>query len=258
VRTSIEQCPPVQVAETCTGAPGVVDLWYWMYETVDEAALARAWCDLMAVEERERYERLRFERDRRLFLATRALVRTVLSRYAPVPPGDWRFVADGSGKPRIAAPQVSPDLHFNLANTPGMVICAVSVAHDAVGVDVERIDRTLDFLALANRYFAAPESAQLRRAESFNIARQFFTYWTLKESYVKARGLGLSLPLDAFWFAIDDNAVRIAFDSKEADVESAWSFASVDAPPFHLIAVAARTNGAMLSLRAAHMEPNVQ
>jgi len=241
------------VAETRSGAPGIVDLWYWMYEPIDETALAEAWCDRIAVDERERYERFRFERDRRLFLATRALVRTVLSRYAPVAPGEWRFVADGAGKPRIAGPQIFPDLHFNLANTPGLVACVVSAAHDAVGVDVERIDRTLDFVALANRYFAAQESRQLRNAGSFTLARQFFTYWTLKESYVKARGLGLSLPLDAFWFAIGDAAVRIEFDAKAADVESAWRFASIDVRPLHLLAVAARTNGAGLSLRAAHL-----
>jgi 4'-phosphopantetheinyl transferase len=254
VRASIDRCPAVRVAETCTGAAGIVDVWYWMYEPVDEETLARAWGDLLAAEERERYQRLRFARDRRLYLATRALVRTVLSQYAAVSPRNWRFETDPSGKPRIAAPEVRPALHFNLANTPGVVTCAVSVAHEHVGIDVERTDRTVDFIGLADRTFAPSESRQLRAMAAADVQRRFFTYWTLKESYVKARGRGLSLPLDRFCFTIDEAAVQVAFDTNTPDEhESAWSFASINIPPSHLIGVAVRTNGAILSLRAAHV-----
>jgi phosphopantetheinyl transferase len=93
---------------------------------------------LMTPEEHERYRRFRFERDRRMFLATRALVRTVLTRYATtVAPGDWRFAAGEHGKPRIAGPAVEPAIHFNLSNTPGLVVCAISIAHEVLGVDAE-------------------------------------------------------------------------------------------------------------------------
>jgi 4'-phosphopantetheinyl transferase len=253
VRASIGECPPVRVEQTCEGTPGIVDVWYWIYESFSEATLADGWSELLTVEERERYHRFRFERDRRLYLATRALVRTVLSRYAAVSPGDWRFVADTSGKPRIAAPNVSPALHFNLANTPGIVTCAVSVAHDLIGIDVERIDRTTDFVNLADRYFAPSESREIRAVTPANRPSRFFTYWTLKESYVKARGVGLSFPLDRFSFVVDDNAVRISFHSDADDVASAWAFASLYVPPTYLMGVAAKTSGPALSLRVTHV-----
>ncbi len=79
-----------------------------------------------------------------VYVATRALVRTVLSRYATVAPGEWRFAIGEHGKPRVANLDVTPSIYFNLANTAGLVVCAVSVAHELIGVDVERTDRKLE------------------------------------------------------------------------------------------------------------------
>ncbi|MBR0725550.1 hypothetical protein JQ612_13505 [Bradyrhizobium manausense] len=91
----------------------------------------------MSIDERSRHDRFLFEPDRRTFLAKRALLRIVLSRYASVSPDAWRFAAAAPGKPYVAAPVVRPALYFNLSNTPGLVVCAVSVAHSQVSVDAE-------------------------------------------------------------------------------------------------------------------------
>jgi hypothetical protein len=137
-------------------------------------------------------------------------VRTVLSATHP----SFRQTgASGgrAGKPRIAQPRVDPS-HFNLANTPGLVVCVVSTAHAEVGVDAERLERQVDFQGLADRLFSATEARALRLVEGRTMPRRFFDYWTLKESYVKACGAGLSLPLDRFSFCFDDEdvtAVRI-------------------------------------------------
>lgn len=254
-RVDIQQCPPICVADTLAGTAGVVDLWYWFYDADTEAALLDACHVLMTPDERERRQRFRFERDRRLFLATRGLVRTVLSRYAAVAPADWRFVADTSGKPRVTHPDVAPALHFNLANTAGLVVCAVGVAHEMIGADVERIDRRVDLMALADRYFAASERRALHALPPREQQRRFFEFWTLKESYVKARGMGLAQPLDQFSFSIDGPLITVAFDPGTADDEGRWRFALLDAPPCHVIAVGADTGGAPLSLRVAHLTP---
>jgi 4'-phosphopantetheinyl transferase len=125
----LQDLPAVSVAETLTLRQGIVDLWYSFYERVDEPAVLAAHEALMTPAERERHRTFYFERDRRLFLATRTLVRTVLSNYAAVAPADWRFAAGEQGKPRICSPLLAPPIHFNLANTSGLVVCVVSVAH---------------------------------------------------------------------------------------------------------------------------------
>jgi 4'-phosphopantetheinyl transferase len=253
-RASVSQLRTVSIAETLASRQGIVDLWYYFYEGIDDAELLAAHEALLAPDERERHGSFHFERDRRLFLATRALVRTVLSSYATVAPADWRFATSEHGKPRIGSPVVTPPIYFNLANTPGMVVCVVSVAHEPLGVDAERIDREAEALGLAERYFSASEVRGLRALPACEQPRRFFAYWTLKESYIKARGLGLVLPLDQFSFLVDDE-ISVVFDARLADDATCWRFALLDAPPNHMIAVGVKTGGAALSLRARQVVP---
>jgi 4'-phosphopantetheinyl transferase len=245
----------VRTAETLSGKCGIVDLWYYFYELSDDLALLAAQEALMTPDEFARCQNFRFERDRRMFVATRALARTVLSRYAAVAPGDWRFAIGEHGKPRIANPKVTPRIYFNLANTPGLVVCAVSIAHELVGVDVERIDRKLEVLGLGERYFSPSEFRALKGLPSTEQPRRFVILWTLKESYIKARGVGLSQPLDQFSLLLDQDEIGVTFDQKLPDDATRWKFALLDAPPHHMIAVGADTGGAPLSLRTAHTVP---
>ena len=252
-RAPLNQLPAISVAESLSSPQGIVDLWYYFCEDADTQLLASHQA-LLTPDELERLSRFRFERDRRLFLSTRALARTVLSNYAAVAPADWRFATNDHGKPLISAPIVVPAIHFNLANTLGLVVCAVSVAHEVVGVDAERTNREVEALALADRYFSSSEAVRLRGMSTPEQSEFFFSYWTLKESYIKARGLGLTLPLGQFSFHIADE-IGIEFEAGFADDASAWRFALLDASQHHRIAVSVKTGGAALSMRASRFVP---
>ena len=254
LRSSIHQFPPVSIAETLALGCGIVDLWYFLHDEIDDAELLAAHEALMTPDERKRHQRFHFERDRRLFVATRALVRTVLSSYAAVAPADWRFGVGEHGKPRVVHPAVRPLIHFNLANTPGLVVCLVSIAHQRIGVDAERTDHQTE-TPPADWCFSASEVKALRTLPAFTQSQRFFAYWTLKECYVKARGLGLALPLDQFSFLVDDHAIRLSFDDRLGDDATRWRFALLDVPARYLIAVGVDTGGAALSLRVAHLVP---
>jgi len=182
------------------------------------------------------------------------LVRTVLSAYSNVSPNDWRFTAGEFGRPRISKPQVTPTIHFNLSNTQELVVCAVSVAHEELGVDVERIDREIDAAALSQRYFSAYEASEIQSLPLREQQGRFFSYWTLKESYMKARGVGLSLPLDQISF-LCENGIKVDLDPRLSDDAALWRFALLDAPPHHMIAISVRTDGTALSLRASQVVP---
>jgi 4'-phosphopantetheinyl transferase len=253
---AIHELPRVVPAETLSGRAGLVDLWLFFHDALDDPALRAAQDALLAPEERERRDRYRFERDRRSYLATRALVRTVLSRYAAVAPEDWRFAAGEHGKPHVAGPGGAPRIEFSLSNTAGLVACAVSWAHARVGVDTEALDRPGELVTVADRFFSPKEVGALRSLAGDQQRRRFYSYWTLKESYIKARGLGLSLPLDQFTFLLDDGPeIGVAFDPRLGDEPSRWRFALLDASPRHLVAVGVDTGGAPLSLRAARCIP---
>ncbi len=247
--------PVASADEIKCGEPGVVDLWCYFLESNPDPDLFAAQAALLCSSERERCERFLLERDRRLFVASRALVRTALSSYFAVAPGDWRFSIGQHGKPSVASPLPTPRIHFNLAHTPGLAVCVVSGAHESIGVDAEMIESRREIFSDAERYFSSPERGALRACPGAKQPQLFFAFWTLKESYVKARGDGLGLSLDQFSFHFDEDAIHIVLDQSLADDATRWRFALVSASSHHLIAVAAKTGGAPLSLHTKVIVP---
>jgi 4'-phosphopantetheinyl transferase len=233
----------------------MVDLWCYFPDPIRDPELLSAQAALMTPDEEKRCGRFHFERDRQLFIATRALARTVLSNYFPVPPGDWRFSTGEHGKPFIASPILAPRLHFNLAHTRGLVVCVASAAHDLIGVDAEMLEGGRDIFGEAERYFSSSERSALRACPTSKQPRLFLAYWTLKESFAKARGEGLGLPLDRSSFHFEEDEIRIVLDPSLSEDATAWRFALLDAPPQHIIAVAAKTGGTPLTLRIQHTVP---
>jgi 4'-phosphopantetheinyl transferase len=198
---------------------------------------------LLDAGERARMGRFHAAADARRYLFAHALARTTLTRYAPeTPPAGWRFRTNEHGRPEIAG-AVTP-LRFNLSHTAGLVACAV--AHDRdVGVDVEHLHPprwdAAASLEVAASHFAPAERAGLEAAGPEARAARFFAIWTLKEAYIKARGLGLSLPLARFAFELDAGPEpRVRFDAGFGDEPEAWHFACLRPTPAHALALAVR------------------
>jgi len=235
-----------------TLGPNEVHLWYAHPEHITDPARLASLEALLSQEERERRGRFVFERDRHTFLITRALVRTVLSRYADVPPEAWGFVPNGYGRPEIDTPRGGPPLRFNVSHTKGLVACAVALERD-IGVDVEHLDRPSLGLGLAERYFAPAEVEALRRVPAEEMPRAFLDFWTLKEAYIKARGMGLALPLDGFAFHLGPGgAARITFSPRIDDDPFSWKFTRFVLKERHKVALAVRRppgGDAVLTLR---------
>jgi 4'-phosphopantetheinyl transferase len=223
--------------------PDEVHVWCTVTDIADPELLA-AYERLLAKEETARHARFLAEEPRRQYLFTRALVRTVLSRYAAVPPEAWAFARNEHGRPEVSGPVGAARLRFSLSNTRGLVACAVARTHD-VGADVEDLESRVGTRAIASQFLSPLEVAALQSQPIETQRRRFFEYWTLKEAYVKARGLGLSIPLDQFSLhLVKGGPVRISFDSRLDDDPSAWQFALLEPTPRHLLAVAIRTGGA--------------
>ena len=216
--------------------PGEVHAYYRVTHTLDERAVDDA-VALLSSDERARYSRFMFARDRRDYAAAHALLRTSLSRYAEVAPPSWRFREDPGGKPSLVADPAVPPLSFNLSHTHGLVACAVASAD--VGIDVQSVDRKVDD-RVARRFFSAREAADLRRCRSAALrATHFFDLWTLKEAYIKAIGRGLSHPLDTIVFTIGDDDAITFTPPPEVDAAS-WSFRLFAPTDRHRLAVAVR------------------
>jgi 4'-phosphopantetheinyl transferase len=208
-------------------------------ETLTDSALLAHLERLLSLEEQERRGRFRFPEGRHEYLVSHALIRISLSRYAPVAPHAWTFRVNEYGRPEIAGPLGAPRLCFNLSHTKGLIACLVALDRD-VGVDVEAIERSGDLLEIAARFFAPSEVAALASVDERERRQRFFEYWTLKESYIKARGMGLSLPLAEFAFTIANGVPRIAFTPEIQDEPASWQFELMQPGPKHILAASLR------------------
>jgi 4'-phosphopantetheinyl transferase len=226
-----------------------IDVWLTYYHAIVDPQLLANLHALLDDAERARQQHFFFDEDRLRYLVTRAMVRSVLSRYAAVDPAAWTFSENPWGRPEIAARHNLPGLHFNLSHTHGLIALAVST-HGALGVDVENVAVREPSFGIANRYFSPAEVAALAALPQAQRKDRFFEYWTLKESYIKARGMGLSLPLDRFSFHFPAaHEVRLAIDDDLGDDAAAWQFWQCRPRPDYLLALCAQRRQGTVTVR---------
>jgi len=232
-------------------------VWYaWVEQCADPRLLER-YRALLSREERERLGRYVFDYLKREYLLTRALCRTTLSRYADVHPADWTFCTNRYGRPEIAGPAGATGLRFNLSNARSLVACVVTRDVDA-GIDVEESNHGGDLLSIADTVFSPYERAQLLALPPELRRQRFFDLWTLKESYIKARGMGLSLPLQQFSFDVGAPRIGIAFAAEMAQDAAHWQFVLEHLGPDHTLAVSVERGGGpdfSVSMRQVIPEP---
>ena len=223
---------------------------------VTTPALFEGCARVLEDEESARAARFHFERDRRQFLVAHALLRAALSCFRAVAPSAWRFALGPHGRPYVASPDLEPALHFSLSHAHALVGVAISLG-EGVGFDLEHRRRRRVSEELVAACLAPAEHAALATLGPGARERRFFQLWTLKEAYVKARGLGLSLPLEQFAFSVEpEQPVRVSFQPALGDDPARWEFLSLSPTVEHAGAVALRVEpGERLSVRTCFMSP---
>jgi 4'-phosphopantetheinyl transferase len=216
-----------------------IHVWLaWDGELHDTALLA-GYEAMLDPAEHERRGRFSSAPLRHQFLITRALQRTVLAGYvAGVAPRDLRFVAGAQGKPALAPEFDNLNLHFNVAHTQGLVALAVGRVA-ALGIDVENLTARTAPLPIANRFFSSDEARDLAALPPHEQSSRFFALWTLKESWIKATGLGIAAGLGnvSFDFESDHRATRVSIVDDEA---RQWAFWQARPTEEHVLALALR------------------
>ena len=172
-------------------SPAEVHVWRTNLDVAK--VLQGSFCGWLDEEELNRASKFIFQKDRDRFIAAHVFLREVLSRYLHVDPGEIRFEANEFGKPLVAG----DTLEFNLSHSRDISLLAVA-RNRSVGVDVEYIRSDLEIEAIARRFFSYSEVSDLLSLPQRVQNLAFFSGWTRKEAFIKARGQGLSIPLDGF------------------------------------------------------------
>ena len=164
--------------------------------SVADAPLAEFFGSLSS-DERERAAQFAHEKDRNQFIAVRGCLRQLLGDYLQRSPTEIRFEYGSHGKPSLPARDNDNDFRFNVSHSAGIGVLAFSRGRE-VGIDVELLDARFDIHSLTRSCFSSVEREAMQLCPEDEQLRRFFQLWTAKEAYIKARGGGLSIPLQDF------------------------------------------------------------
>jgi len=213
--------------------PDVVHVWMRWLQVAP--ALEAELYALLSPDEREQTSRFRVERARRAFILTRGTLRSLIAVYVGKAPHELALKRTHHGKPLLDGPF---DLRFNVSHTEGLALLAFARKRE-IGVDVEKIRPQPDARKLAERFFSISERSELAHLSGSELQRAFFRCWSRKEAYIKARGEGLSLPLDQFDVSIAVGASQVLLATRPDPSEaSRWLVRDLPTSPEYAAALA--------------------
>jgi 4'-phosphopantetheinyl transferase len=188
----------------------------------------------LSADEKERAARFHFPKDRDHFIIAHECLRDILARYLNCQPGGLSFTFNQSGKPALD----DYKLEFNLSHSGDFALVAVT-SESKVGVDIERIRSDMELESIASRYFSRSEFSELLALNSEQRVTGFFNCWTRKEAYIKAHGLGLSLPLESFDVSLTPNeSVSLRATRPDSNEAACWKLLSFNVDSGYASAVA--------------------
>jgi 4'-phosphopantetheinyl transferase len=189
---------------------------------------------LLSVDEQGRAQRFVFEKDRRRFIVARGTLRMILGRYLNLAPEKVQFEYLAHGKPVLTA----GTLRFNLSHSEEIGLYAI-VSNREVGIDLEFVRPVPDAEKLAEQFFSSVEKAELDGLPPSKKLASFFSGWTRKEAYIKARGDGMAYPLDQFSVSMDCERPARLLAVEDAPQEAArWSLYDINPAPGYIGALA--------------------
>jgi len=207
------------------------DLHVWRAVLDQPASVVQSFLSILSSDERRRSGNYYFPKDRDSFVIARGVLRTLLGRYLNMQPDQLRFCYGAQGKPGLTVPSGTDQIRFSVSHAHKLALCALTRNRE-IGVDVEYVREDLANTEIAERFFSRREAAMLRALPIERRAEGFFNCWTRKEAYVKARGMGLSLPLDQFDVSVGPGEGAAILSTQESSKEAlAWSLR--DLAPAH-------------------------
>ncbi len=176
---------------------GADDAHVWRASLDQPAKVITKLAPLLSQDEYQRAMRYYRPVDRDRFIVGRGILRKIISAYLSLPPGQLRFTYNEYGKPAVSDDQNDRALNFNLSHSAELILYAVTRGR-VVGIDIEYIRKDFATLEIAEHFFSKDEVAALKSLPTDQRTTGFFNCWSRKEAFIKAKGMGVSYPLDRF------------------------------------------------------------
>ncbi len=193
----------------CLLQPGELHIWRAELEQPD--GVIQSLAASLSMDEQEKANRLRFAHHRKFAIASRGILRSILSRYLNQLPQSLQFVYDAHGKPSLCREEETLSLSFNVSHSNHRALYAVRLG-GIVGIDIEA-HRPIPLLSqLIQRYFSPDEQAAIAAQPEAQQEQHFFYYWTAKEALTKATGRGI-LDLSQVALSVNNAIVQVNYPS---------------------------------------------
>jgi 4'-phosphopantetheinyl transferase len=225
---------------------GAADVAVWAVWLGAPAAATGALRALISSEEMRRADRFAYPHLRAAYEVSHGVLRILLSQYLKCSPRNLEFTVGHAGKPALRG---DSRLRFNMSHAGGLAIYAFT-SDCEIGLDVEEVRHMPDIEQIARQYFCGEEASQLLSVAGEKQQQEaFFRCWTRKESYIKATGDGLSVPLDQFQVTLlSGSPARLVRIGASTDAASAWTLQHLEPAPGYVGAVAYRDRARRVEL----------
>ena len=201
--------------------PHTVHIWSLNFAVNDDAF--NRYHSLLSEDEKKRASKFKFYKDKRCYVVTRGCLRLLSASYLEKNARDIVFVYEKYGKPRYKHKTI---LNFNVSHSGDIAVIGFVYEH-AIGIDIEKIKNDFDTFEIASNFFSKKEIAALREIPESQKYKAFYRCWTRKEAFIKAKGIGLSFPLDKFSVTLDSDLnaelIQTQWDTYE---KLKWQFTS--------------------------------
>ncbi len=223
-----------------------VDVWKAALD-VNEARLVY-FHQFLSRDEQTKSDHMRSKKVRDRFVASRALLRMILSMYLKEKPHALHFQVNDHGKPSLIHQEYT-GITFNMSHSHGMALYAVGLKR-ALGVDIEKIRVNLDMEGISKRYFSPREYEDLRALPEDQKKYGFFNCWTRKEAFIKAKGTSLASSIRSLGVSLTpgESAALLEY-LPDSDEIGKWSLIDLNVATDYAAALVVEGQGVELSVR---------
>lgn len=208
----------MKTGDDCRSARPAIDVWSLAVDQPDE--IRSALSELLSEDERERASKFVCPRVRDRWITARGWLRQTLSYYTDEGGAHLKFAYSAHGKPSLAC---DPGVNFNLSHSADRALLAIS-STAVLGVDIEQIRPMSDQDQIIRRFYHPSEASALLAMGPAERADAFFQLWALKESCMKATGLGLFLDPREIEFDSPIRQVPRLLSLRDEPCPKAWQF----------------------------------
>jgi 4'-phosphopantetheinyl transferase len=205
---------------------------------------------VLSADEKDRAGRFRQTEHACDFVVARGLLRRFLACYLCVPATEICFDYSESGKPALAKKSDTNNIEFNLSHSGKLAVFGITKSVE-IGVDVERIDRSVDVPLLSRRILSDSEQRHLAQVPDDERVAAFFRYWTHKEAYLKATGEGIGADLAAISLELPEAGLDVRLVDRRGKNKSCWNLQTLILEQGYVGAVAVNAGTLSYQIRRA-------